>query len=160
MCKPSLICLKFSSLKFFSKFLFLILEEHSRLFPPTCGNTSISTSTSLPQGKAPLFQKSLIAVISPPVAQRFSVLQAPPTRALVLPSILISVSTGPTGCECNSRPSLLSLFSFASFPTGKLGPSACSPFDSINSSTSTSALTSQMPECQLLSVFIQLQIHF
>lgn len=49
-----------------------------------------------------------------------------------------------------SRPSPLSLLLPA--PQGKLGPSACSPFNYINASASTSTLISQMPECQLVSL--------
>lgn len=59
MCEPSLVCMKSSPLRFFSKFLFLILQEHSNLFPPTCGNVSIHSHTSLSHGKTPAQSVSL-----------------------------------------------------------------------------------------------------
>lgn len=64
--------MKLLPLKFFSKFLFLILEEHSSLFPPTCGNSATRSHTKLPHGKAPVLPESLVAVTHPPPAQRLS----------------------------------------------------------------------------------------
>ena len=114
MCKPSLVFMKFSPLKFFSRFLFLVLEEHSNLSHPHVGTCPFAAA-----------QASLMEKLQP----RASLL------GLNTPQNSSSVSTGPAGINKSlhsslgsslllaygiySRPSPCSLPSLASCPTGK-----------------------------------------
>lgn len=135
MCEPSLICMKFSPLKFFSKFLLLILQEHGSLVPPRRGNSSIVALRPASGRSSALHGPLLLSHAHPSSGSGSSMLLQPGASGL------------PPAFPPWSPLAPLSLPRFASCPTGKTEPSACWPFDSINASAPTPPLTSQMPEC-------------
>ena len=129
--------MKLSPLKFFSKFLFLILEEHSSLFPPTYGNSSTRSHPNLSHGRFPSFE-SLLSLPHTHLQPRGSASAIPPSRGLRPPACPLRVPVVPqagnksfpsspgSSLPCGLQypfqtfpPSLLSLPCLASCPPGK-----------------------------------------